>query len=461
MVAAIVSFVALGLNVANMDVWLALLTVLVLVAVALPLLRWVAAKCEDPGLYRLLVAGFVLKLLFSMVRYFVLEVVYKGEGDGGIYHATGVIWAQRFLAGESIHPIVWMQGFPQESQRIGDLTGVMYLFSGPSYYAGFLMFATLGFIGQVFMLRALRVAVPEADHRRYDLLVLFLPSLLFWPSSIGKEAVMIGCLGVLSYGGALLLAPRPQARGALIFLAGLGAVLLIRPHVALMAVGSLVVATGVGVLGGFGGSGGRTVKGRAIRLTALVVLLLVAGVASTRASTMFAEDTGESAGAGSALEETLAQTSRGGSEFSPLTATSPVELPGAMLSVMFRPLPWEARSVTSLIAGAETVLLLGLLVASWRRVLSFPRLALRRPYLVYAAGFVVAFSVGFSFVGNFGILARQRTQMIPMVLILLALPTHRVLSGKLEGGGGKSVTVAADIESPTSPPLTGSDASVP
>ena len=436
------------LDVTNLDVWLGVLTFMVLVGLAVPACRWVARKEQDPDLFRILVIAFLVLLAFSMLRYFVLEVIYKGEGDAGNYHLTGEIWASRFLSGEPLHPIGRMAGFPPESQRIGDLTGILYVVSGPSYYAGFLMYATIGFVGRVFMLRALRVAVPEADHRRYDLFVLFLPSLLYWPAAIGKEAVMIGCLGVLSYGGALLLAPRPKARGAVIFAVGVVAVLMIRPHVALMAVGSLVLATAVGVLGGFSGGAERSVKGRAIRLVALGLLVVGVGVVSTRASAMFKEgNDGAAAGTGSALEQTLEQTSIGGSQFTPLTATSPAQLPGAIVSVAFRPFLFEARSLNSLIAAGEGLLLMGLLVVSWRRVASFPRLALRRPYLVFAAGFVVAFSVGFSFVGNFGILARQRTQMLPMVLILLALPP--ITAGRRRRAGAQAPDDAGDEPSGT------------
>jgi hypothetical protein len=419
-VACVLATIGFLVNRTGMDVWLAVLTALVLFTLAMPISRWIAAKEGDPALGRIILTGFVYSLAMSMVRYFFLEIVYDGNGDAGRYHATGVIWLQRLLAGQPLHPIALMTGYPAETQRVGDITGFVYLFTGPSYFAGFLAFATIGFAGRVFMLRAFRVAVPEADHRRYDLLVLFLPSLAFWPGSIGKEAVMIGCLGVISYGGALLLAPKPRARGALIFAVGLVLVLLIRPHVALMAVGSLVVATGIGVLGGFRGGRSRT-KGRMVRLAALVLLLLATSVASTRASAIFKSDDG-TVSTGNALEQTLAETSRGGSEFAPLTATSPAQLPGAIASVLFRPLPWEARSVNSLVAAAEGAILLLLLALSWRRVASFPKLALRRPYLVFAAGFVVTFSIGFSFVANFGILSRQRTQMLPMVLVLLALP---------------------------------------
>jgi hypothetical protein len=44
--------------------------------------------------------------------------------------------------------------------------------------------------------------------------------------------------------------------------------------------------------------------------------------------------------------------------------------------------------------------------------------------LVFVLGFVVAFAIGFSYIGNFGLLARQRVQMLPAVLVFVVLPTH-------------------------------------
>ena len=46
----------------------------------------------------------------------------------------------------------------------------------------------------------------------------------------------------------------------------------------------------------------------------------------------------------------------------------------------------------------------------------------RDPYIVYAISFVAIFVFVFSVVGNFGILDRQRTQMLPLYFVLLAAP---------------------------------------
>lgn len=436
---------AYALDASALDAWTGVIVVLVLVAGSVPIFRWVARKEQDPWLFKVLLSALILHMVFAMVRFFFIFVIYKGQGDAGIYHEAGATFARRFRDGEPIHPIPIVQNFPVESQRIGDVTGVLYSITGPSVYAGFFMFSYICFWGQVLIIRAFKAAVPEGDYRRYALLVLFFPSLLFWPASIGKEALMIGCLGVIGYGGGLLLAPKPQLRGALFFIIGVLLVLLVRPHVALMSIGALGLAMAVGTLGGFGtvatGGAGR---GRAIRLVALVALVVLAGSASTRLSQTL-DETGKSGGTQEALDKALRQSSIGNAEFQPVAITGPTKVPGGVVSVLLRPFPWEARNLNSLIAASEGLILMGLAAMSWRRIASFPKLALRRPFLVFCAGYILLFSIGFSFIGNFGILARQRVQVMPIVLILLALPpiTKRTRTGRVVVTEGSSVSAGS------------------
>lgn len=421
-IALVLGLVAFMLDYSALDVWTGLIVFLAIVAASVPLFQWLSRKEQDPWLFKALLWTLLLHLGFSLVRYFFIFVIYGGSADAGIYHEAGTTFARRFRDGEPIHPIPIIENFPPESQRVGDVTGVLYTVTGPSAYAGFFLFSYICFWGQVLMVRAFKAAVPEGDYRKYALVVLLLPSLLFWPASIGKEALMIGCLGVIIYGGGLLLAPRPRWRGAAFFAAGTALVLLLRPHVALMSVIAFGIAMAVGVLGRSGLEGG-SVRGRAARLVALVVVVVLAGTASTRLSEQF-DDYGEE-GAQATLSDALRQSSIGGSEFVPVSISGPRQLPAGIVSVLFRPFPWEARNVNSLIAAGESLLLVGLFVAGWRRLASFPRLALRRPFVVFASAYVVLFCIGFSFIGNFGILARQRVQVLPIVLVFVALPSLR------------------------------------
>jgi len=93
--------------------------------------------------------------------------------------------------------------------------------------------------------------------------------------------------------------------------------------------------------------------------------------------------------------------------------------------VLFRPYPWEAGGVQALLTSAEGLTLLILFAASANRLLKLPGLLFRVPYVAYCVSFIVMFILAFSSIGNFGILTRQRTQVMPFLLVLLVLPQER------------------------------------
>jgi len=95
-----------------------------------------------------------------------------------------------------------------------------------------------------------------------------------------------------------------------------------------------------------------------------------------------------------------------------------VQFPAAAVTVLFRPFPFEAGSAVALIASLEGLVLLVLLVRSVPRWRLVPRI----PYAVFAATYTVLFIFAFSALSNFGILVRQRTQLLPLVLVIAALP---------------------------------------
>ena len=100
------------------------------------------------------------------------------------------------------------------------ITTVVYAIAGPTELGSFFVFAWFNFLGCYLFFRAFRIAFPVGDGRRYAFLVILLPSLLYWPSSLGKEGWMMLALGVASYGLARALAGR--FGGYLALLAGLG-----------------------------------------------------------------------------------------------------------------------------------------------------------------------------------------------------------------------------------------------
>jgi hypothetical protein len=378
--------------------------------------RAIARRETDPVIARLLVVAPVLKLAMSIVRFAVAFVVYDGSADAAVYHQEGVrlqaSYAQGIFDAELGRPFVGT-GF------VRMLTGLLYTVTGPTMLGAFFVFSFLGFWGLYLSYRAFCTAVPEGDHRRYAFLVLLLPSLLFWPSSLGKEAWMTFGLGLFSLGAARVIVHRRH--GFLLAAGGLLVTGVVRPHVAAMAAVALLAAYLTR----------RAPKGASItsplkKLVGLAVLGAVLMVAVGEAQTLLGIDRFNAEAVESARTYVETQTGQGGSAFENAeTDFEPSKLPVALGSVLFRPYPWEAGNAQSVIASIEGLAVLTMFVIGWRRLVGAVRSVLVSPYVVLSLVYTVLFAYGFSSFTNFGILTRQRVQVLPFALVILCVPPFR------------------------------------
>src|SRR4029450_6418188 len=213
----------------------------VLLAASWPAFIRQARRERDPRLVQLVWAALLLKLLGSLVRYWVAVAVYESNADAFEYHRVGVELAMRFRAGNFDTGLASLSG----TDFIPFFTGLTYTITGPSIFAGFLLYSWLAFGGMFYMYRAFTIAIPDGRKRSYARLLFFMPSMLYWPSSIGKEAWMLFTLGLTAFGTARLLTGRPW-RGLAVAGLGLYLAMLVRPHVAGIAglglVGAYLVA---------------------------------------------------------------------------------------------------------------------------------------------------------------------------------------------------------------------------
>ncbi len=395
----------------------------VLAVATIPLLLWLERDAAR-WVRRLVIAALIAKLGGTLARYAVLLSVY-GEGDALEYDRVGRALAQFFRQGDftvDIGQRVVGTGF------IEIVTGLTYTVTGSTRLGGFFVYSWLGFWGLYLFYRAFRLACPDGEHRRYGLLLFFLPSMLFWPSSIGKDAWMTLMLGAFAYGAARLLVHRKS--GLLWMVAGTVGTAMVRPHVTVIAVAGLMIAYLVS------GSDGATMARPLSKVAGLAVLAVVFTFAFGAVENYLKLD--ESTSIEQAFDRTTERTSKGGSEFEAPGARSPLELPAAIFSVIFRPLPYEAGNAFSLFASLEGTFLLVLFLGNWRRLRNLlPRR--QSPYLAMVAAYSLMFTVAFSNVSNFGILARQRAQLLPFLLVVLAVP----LSGRRAASGGIGGSVVA------------------
>jgi hypothetical protein len=126
------------------------------------------------------------------------------------------------------------------------------------------------------------------------------------------------------------------------------------------------------------------------------------------------------------LEQTATRTAKlGGSVFTPPLVRSPALAPLVPLTVLFRPHLLEAHNPQAVATAVENSVLFALSVARLPRAAAAVTGARGRPYLALALAYSVLFSGAFAGIANFGVLARQRVQLLPFYLALLSAPRTR------------------------------------
>ncbi|MDT0215581.1 hypothetical protein Q9R29_16950 [Rothia sp. ARF10] len=406
---------AVGTN--SYNFWGAVIVIPLVVAVNVLLIRHVAKKHEEPWFADLLAVGFALKMVGALSRYVVAYVVYDGAADAQRYNLVAASQYKLWREGVVTFEILGKQG----TQWMEVITTAVYTVVGPSPLAAFVIFSAFAFWGQYFLYRAFCVALPHGNHKRYAVFVFVLPSLIFWPSSIGKESWLMFFVGATALGAAKLFA---RQHGALaLLLLGAGGTALLRPHLSVLLFASLFVAQLF-----------RPAPDRSTGIVSKAIGVVVLGASAVLLTTQSASFLGIDDLSVQAVSDTVAsaseQASEGGtSAFDSSPVSSPVDIPGAVVTVLFRPFPWEARNAQMLVQSLEGLLLLALAVRAWPQLRRLPSILRRTPYVTFALTYTSAFIWAFSGFGNFGILARQRVLMIPFFLVLLALPSVERIRG--------------------------------
>jgi hypothetical protein len=393
------------------DVSSPLLLAPVLVALTLPAISRQARHERSRTLFWLLVAGLVLKLAGAVVRYYVAYDVYGGLADAAVYHAEGVRISEAFRHGTFA---TGLQGLTS-TNFIRFFTGVLYTVIGTSEVAGFVFYSWLAYWGQFFFYRAFTVAVPDGRSRSYARLLFFLPTMIFWPSSIGKEAWMVFALGIAAYGAARLLS-KVSVGSVAITVLGTWLAAIVRPHVAGMFVLALLAAS--------------LLRRTRPELRQLAPIAKALGVAVLGAAAVFlvirtdrflqTQGIDTTGGVGGVFRGVGERTGSGGSGFTPVSG-SWLRAPVGAVTVLFRPFVFEAHSVTALLSALEGTFLIGLVVARFRSVVAAVKGVRREPYVALCLAYSAIFVVAFSSIANFGLLARERTQLLPFFLVVLAL----------------------------------------
>ena len=178
------------------------------------------------------------------------------------------------------------------------------------------------------------------------------------------------------------------------------------------------------------------------KVAGLVVLLVLGGVLAER----FGSITGSTdvTDVKSVLEINENRTDQGGSAFAPSDPTNPIGYAQAMVTVLFRPFPTETGGIEQTAAAIEATILLCLVIASRRRLATIPGRLRREPYVTFALCYVLMFIFGFGSIANFGILARQRSQVVVFLFVLVSLTAApKVVKSTRQRGQARATTRVA------------------
>lgn len=390
------------------DGWGTFLVLLLLATIAA-----LHASRSYPGTERQVVlAGFAAHVLGSIVRLEVTLYAYGGYGDALEYYRYGIVYAEGFsrLDFSSIDLEALWSGSLFGTEVVRILTGFVLAVIGPSLRGTTLVFTLIAFAGLLSFVRAFRAAAPEAPRSRaFTTWVVLWPSLCYWPSSIGKEALILLGLGLVTRGYAGAAGRRRWG----LLAAGIVVLMSIRPHFGAMA----------GLAVGFAEFSQPTVRPRVWLVRALALLFVP--LLLQRALGQFGLDTAGLEGVEGFVDMAADRTLQGDSQIA--SAEGILAVPAGVVNVLFRPFPWEAHNVLALISSAELVLLWAL---AWRRrhgalrvVHEWRQLPILRVGLPLGALLTVAFGLTFF---NLGLLARQRVAILPFLFAVLeAYPTIR------------------------------------
>jgi hypothetical protein len=405
-----------GSNAVPTDYFVAAATALLLLWAGYGIARRLAADDSYPKLQTVIRASVILHLMCAPLQILVVQHVYKGVADWTRYTHQGALLSDNLRAGQftlvgtGISAILGNGG----ASIYG---GIIMTIVGPNKLAAFFVAAFLSFVGSVLFYLAFKAVFPEANRGRYALLVFLFPSVLFWTGDVSKESAMILGMGLVAYGMALIMNGRPL--GYVYGVVGGTIALVIRSDELVILVVAFAVAMVVRGIFRQGRSFGSPFR--------VVGAIVVIGAFVALVGTVAAHFVGKTLGSGlgGSLSKVAINNQGVGAGFGSSNvpySSNPLYYPRDVFAILFDPLPIQAHSVTQLAAAGENVLILLVILFSFRQLRCVFRACLQRPYVLVCVLYSLVFFYGFAALANLGLIDRERVLLLPFMFVILAIP---------------------------------------
>lgn len=327
--------------------------------------------------------------------------------DAAAYHTQALSFVS-WLHGEAP-----MQTFHGKESWVWMLGGLYWLF-GPLPPVGLAVNATLMGISSGLIASAARLSGWARDSSLAAWLALLSPAALFWPSLLGREALLFFLMSVFALSIALFLSRRTVVAASLLWLAAvLG--MFSRPEATIAAVGAITVSVVMLAVAR------RSSWGSAVGL--LAPLLIVLPLAVSRGLAAYVQKFLTGLGDHREVLANDANSKTGVSTFgfdTPLGAIVGTfrDLPRGLLG----PLPWEWTAAYWQLVGDAifwAVVVSGCIAAF---VVSRDRVRL----MAFALPGLALIFIATAIMGNWGILVRMRTQAVPFLVIVASVGVGEV-----------------------------------
>lgn len=281
------------------------------------------------------------------------------------------------------------------------LGGLYYLF-GPHRVLGLIANAAFAAAVLPLVFDTTRRLFGDRSARVAALMVAVLPGFLIWTSQLLREAPIVFVLAVVS-NASIRAASRATGGAYAVLAAGLVSLFMMRPNVAIVAVGAIAIA----LIVGRGGVAGVTTGATVVLLVAVLVLAAGVGFAGYRSSTTADLETvnvvrqalARNAASGIAPDADISTPSR-----------AIAFLPYALTSFAVGPFPWQLNNARQVGLLLEAGTLWFLAPSLWRGYRAARVAAGRRRVLLTIPALALATMLAL-LIGNFGTVVRERLQI--------------------------------------------------
>ncbi|MDA7980866.1 MAG: hypothetical protein MPJ50_19095 [Pirellulales bacterium] len=327
--------------------------------------------------------------------------------DAIVYFRWGETYAYYFSRldfSPLISPDLWRSQSWYGTNFMGYIAGLVMTFVGSSWLGTFFAFGLISFLGLVAYAIAYRRSFPGAPYKAYWAWIFLLPSLWFWPSSIGKESVMMVGLGVATLG----FAGKHGRSNWAVVLAGLALTFCIRPQVVVVFLFAAVLSAWLQF---------EAWSSKKVLQAVALFVFGCAGMWFALSTTLDGEVDAETVE--KYIDSNAARNNNGGSSVEGV-GIGPSSIVLAPVNVLFRPFVWEAHNLSSLASAIELLFIWGLIFVRRREVIAAVRMWRQHRMLRFAVPFVTFYVVGLGMnLSNLGLLARQRVLVFPLLFMIV------------------------------------------